>query len=330
MFDEDGNEIEPEVAEDGEEGGEEDDGEECEEEEEVNEEEQEGEENEDDEEEANEWAVAIEPEAPVVAEVIPVAPAEVSVEAPVEAPVEIPVEIPVEAPIETPAEIPAEVSAEAQAEVETAEGQEEDEEKAKAPPVEKKVDFSDIVQQKIIDTDAPPKDPTPEPEPEPEPIVEPVIEEPIVEEPVVEDFVVTKRKPKFHISEYQLKKKFYFVNKLYNLGVPSGRTFRLQSVISSIDPITVEWRRNGRLLSNTPRTSIVTDAKTNVSIVEVTRTRLQDNGRYSCTATSDFSGTITDECDVSIYLPQPQDTGDQPPTFTRLLTGINFYRLQKY
>ena len=195
-----------------------------------------------------------------------------------------------------------------------------------APPVEKKVDFSDVVQKKIIDSDAPPKDPTPEPEPVPGVVAEPVV----VEEPVVEDSVVMKRKPKFHISEYQLKKKFYFVNKLYNLGVPSGRTFRLQSVISSIDPITVEWRRNGRLLSNTPRTSIVTDAKTNVSIVEVTRTRLQDNGRYSCTATSGFCGTITDECDVSIYLPQPQDTGDQPPTFTRLITGINFYRLQKY
>ena len=330
LLDEDGNEIEPE---EGEEGGEEDDGEECEEEEEEVEEEQEAEEDEDDEEEPNEWAVAVEPEAPVVVEEVPA-----TVEAPVEVPAEVPVDPPAEAPVEAQVETPAEVPAEAQAEapVEDQGGEEEGEEEeeegegegAPKAAVEKKVDFSDVVQEKIIDTDAPPKDPTPEPEPEPvpEPVVEPVVEE----EPVVEDFVVKKRKPKFHISEYQLKKKFYFVNKLYNLGVPSGRTFRLQAIVSSIDPITFEWRRNGRLLSNTPRTSIVTNPKTNVSILEVTRSRLQDNGRYTCNVTSEFSGIITDECDVSIYLPQPQDTGDQPPTFTRLLTGINFYRLQKY
>lgn len=135
----------------------------------------------------------------------------------------------------------------------------------------------------------------------------------------------TRRKPKYHITDHRLKNSLYFVNKLHNMTIAPGKTITMQSIISSIDPIRTEWRRNGRLLSETPRTEMFFNKRTNVASIEIRKCRLQDNGKYTCIAISDLCGEVEDECEITVEKPKIE-TADQPPTFTRLITGIRFYK----
>ena len=44
---------------------------------------------------------------------------------------------------------------------------------------------------------------------------------------------------------------------------------------------------------------------------------------------NDYTEPLIDACKVNIIVPKPLESADQPPTFTRLLTGINHYKLLK-
>lgn len=206
-----------------------------------------------------------------------------------------------------------------------------------------------------------PKQPTPEKEPTPveeapveveiapevvEETVEEIIEEGAYggEEPEIdyqpierkrkEDEVehpIILRRPKFYITDFQLRKKFYFVNKLIDVEMLKGKTLRMQSVSSSIGPVTCEWRHNGRLIkAPTARKTIEFYPRKNLTILEIENTRVQDSGTYTVTVYNDYTEPLIDSCKVMITVPKPKETADQPPTFTRLLTGINHYRLVKY
>lgn len=258
-------------------------------------------------------------------------------EAPAEAPAAVTAEAPpVEAP---PAEVPAPV-----------------EEKIKTPSPEK-------------EPTPPPAEPEPVPEPEPEP--EPVKEEEVVEEVVPEELKedefdenaygvdpeteyqpsvissadtwiptykrdeiehpIILRRPKFYITDFQLRKKFFFVNKLIDMDLLKGKTLRIQSVSASIGPVTCEWRHNGRLIkAPTARKSIEFYTRKNMTVLEIENTRVQDSGTYTVTHYNDYTEPLIDSCKIQIVVPQPKETADQPPTFTRLLTGINHYRLIKF
>jgi hypothetical protein len=139
------------------------------------------------------------------------------------------------------------------------------------------------------------------------------------------------RRPKFYITDFQLRKKFYFVNKLIDVEMLKGKTLRMQSVSSSIGPVTCEWRHNGRLIkAPTARKTIEFYPRKNQTILEIENTRVQDSGTYTVTVYNDYTEPLIDSCKVMITVPKPKETADQPPTFTRLLTGINHYRLVKF
>lgn len=163
-----------------------------------------------------------------------------------------------------------------------------------------------------------------EPQIEEEPYREPsepyVRKEPEVEHPII------LRRPKFYITDFQLRKKFYFVNKLIDVEMLKGKTLRMQSVSSSIGPVTCEWRHNGRLIkAPTARKTIEFYPRKNQTILEIENTRVQDSGTYTVTVYNDYTEPLIDSCKVLITVPQPKETADQPPTFTRLLTGINHH-----
>lgn len=137
-------------------------------------------------------------------------------------------------------------------------------------------------------------------------------------------------RPKFYITDFQLRKKFFFVNKLIDVELLKGKTLRLESISSSLGPVTAEWRFNGRLLSNTARRQIEFYPRKNFAAIEIENTRVQDSGTYTVTFYNDYTEPLIDSCKVNIFVAQPKETADQPPTFTRLLTGINHYKLLKF
>lgn len=151
-----------------------------------------------------------------------------------------------------------------------------------------------------------------------------VRKEPEVEHPII------LRRPKFSITDFQLRKKFYFVNKLIDAEIMKGKTLRMQSLSSSIGPVTCEWRHNGRLVkAPTARKSIEFYPIRNQAILEIENLRVQDSGTYQCIHYNNYTEPLIDSCKIIVTVPQPKETADQPPTFTRLLTGINHYRFIK-
>lgn len=147
---------------------------------------------------------------------------------------------------------------------------------------------------------------------------------PEVEHPII------LRRPKFYITDFQLRKKFFFVNKLIDVEMMKGKTLRMESFSASIGPVTCEWRHNGRLVkAPTARKSIEFYTRKNMTVLEIENVRVQDSGTYTVTHYNDYTEPLIDSCKVLITVPQPKETADQPPTFTRLLTGINHYRLIK-
>lgn len=147
---------------------------------------------------------------------------------------------------------------------------------------------------------------------------------PEVEHPII------LRRPKFYITDFQLRKKFFFVNKLIDVEMMKGKTLRMESFSASIGPVTCEWRHNGRLVkAPTARKYIEFYPRKNMTVLEIENVRVQDSGTYTVTHYNDYTEPLIDSCKVIITVPQPKETADQPPTFTRLLTGINHYRLIK-
>lgn len=164
---------------------------------------------------------------------------------------------------------------------------------------------------------------------EPDAQIEEEYEPYVRKEPEVEHPIILRR-PKFYITDFQLRKKFYFVSKLIDVELLKGKTLRMQSLSSSIGPVTCEWRHNGRLIkAPTARKSIEFYTRKNQTILEIENTRVQDSGTYTVIHYNDYTEPLIDTCKVNIIVPQPKETADQPPTFTRLLTGINHYRLIK-
>jgi Immunoglobulin I-set domain len=144
------------------------------------------------------------------------------------------------------------------------------------------------------------------------------------------EFPMVYRKPKFYITDFQLRKKFFFVNKLIDVDLEKGKTLRIESITSSLGPVTVEWRFNGRLISSTVRRTIEFFPRKNFTAVEIENTRVQDSGTYQVTFYNNYTEPLMDFCKVNIFVPQPKEVMHQPPTFTRVLTGINHFRLYKF
>lgn len=154
--------------------------------------------------------------------------------------------------------------------------------------------------------------------------------EPYVRKVAEVEHPIILRRPKFYITDFQLRKKFYFVSKLIDVELMKGKTLRMQSISSSIGPVTCEWHHNGRLVkAPTARKYIEFYTRKNMTVLEIENTRVQDSGTYTCTHYNNYTEPLIDSCKVMITVPQPKETADQPPTFTRLLTGINHYRLIK-
>lgn len=148
-------------------------------------------------------------------------------------------------------------------------------------------------------------------------------------EPEVEHPIILNR-PKFYITDFQLRKKFHFVNKLFDIEMMKGKTLRMESFSASIGPISCEWHHNGRLVTApTYRKSIEFHKTRNMTVLEIENVRVQDSGTYTVTHYNNYTEPLIDSCKVLITVPQPKETADQPPTFTRLLTGINHYRVIK-
>lgn len=137
------------------------------------------------------------------------------------------------------------------------------------------------------------------------------------------------KRPKFHITEYQLRKKFQFVNKLIDVELVKGKTLRLESFIACLGKVSPEWRFKGRVISSTVRRTIEYNPHRNLTAIEIENTRLQDSGVYSVVWYNDYTEPMIDSCRVNITLPKSAETFEQAPTFTRLLTGINCYKLIK-
>lgn len=143
------------------------------------------------------------------------------------------------------------------------------------------------------------------------------------------EFPYIWRRPKFYITDFQLRKKFYFVNKLIDVELVKGKTLRLESFSAALGKVTVEWRFNGRIIGETHRRTIEFNPHRNLTVLEIENTRVQDSGTYSVVFYNDFTEPLIDACKVNIIVPKLLETADQPPTFTRLLTGINHYKLLK-
>lgn len=138
------------------------------------------------------------------------------------------------------------------------------------------------------------------------------------------------RRPKFYITDFQLRKKFYFVNKLIDIELLKGKTLRLQSISSSCGPVTCEWRHNGRIIhAPTARKTIEFYPRKNQAILEIENTRVLDSGTYTCIHYNNYTEPLIDSCKVTITVPKPMETADQPPTFTKLLTGTCHFKLLK-
>lgn len=168
-----------------------------------------------------------------------------------------------------------------------------------------------------------------EPEPEYDNVVEEEYEPYVRKVPEVEHPIILRR-PKFYITDFQLRKKFFFVNKLMDIEMLKGKTLRMQSISASVGPVTCEWRHNGRLIkAPTARKTIEFYTRKNMTVLEIENTRVLDSGTYTVTHYNDYTEPLIDTCKVMITVPQPKETAHQPPTFTRLLTGINHYRLLK-
>ncbi|KAG5676322.1 hypothetical protein PVAND_006168 [Polypedilum vanderplanki] len=128
------------------------------------------------------------------------------------------------------------------------------------------------------------------------------------------------RRPKFHITEYQLRKKFQFVNKLIDVELVKGKTLRLESFIACLGKVTPEWRFKGHVISSTVRRTIEYNPHRNLTAIEIENTRLQDSGVYSIVWYNDYTEPMIDSCRVNIILPKTAETFEHAPTFTRLLT----------
>lgn len=212
-------------------------------------------------------------------------------------------------------------------------------------PIEEEI--QPVEEEKIVEEEAPPppapvEEPAPPAEPEFEPIWEIIEEDPtdeygapleeedeIVEEeqepekkgPVVEHPIIL-RKPKFYITDFQMRRKFFMVNKLIDIVQLKGTTLRMQSISASIGPVTCEWKHNGRVIhAPTARKTIEFYTRKNQSILEIENTRVLDSGTYTCTHYNNYTEPLVDSCKVTITVPQVPERADQPPTFTRLLTG---------
>lgn len=143
------------------------------------------------------------------------------------------------------------------------------------------------------------------------------------------DYPRILRRPKFYITDFQLQKKFYFVNKLMDIELLKGKTLRLESISSSMGPVTAEWRFNGRIIGNTARRTIEFWPRKNNTAVEIENTRVQDSGNYTVTFYNNFTEPLIDTCKVTIVVPKPAEVVHQPPTFTRLLTGTKYFKFIK-
>lgn len=145
------------------------------------------------------------------------------------------------------------------------------------------------------------------------------------QEPVKKDTVehpIILRKPKYQITDFQLRRKFFMVNKLVNVEQLKGTTLKLESFSASVGPITCEWRHNGRLIhAPTARKNIYFYSIRNQAVLEIENTRVQDSGTYTCTHYNNYTEPLIDSCKVTITVPKVAERADQPPTFTRLLTG---------
>jgi hypothetical protein len=137
------------------------------------------------------------------------------------------------------------------------------------------------------------------------------------------------RRPKYYITDFQLKKKFFFVNKLIDVELMKGKTLRIESMCATVGPVTAEWRFNGRLIGNTARRTIEFFPRKNFSAVEIENTRVQDSGNYTVTFYNNYTEPLIDTCKVNIIVPKPAEVVQQPPTFTRLLTGTKYFKFIK-
>lgn len=108
-----------------------------------------------------------------------------------------------------------------------------------------------------------------------------------------------------------------------------GKTLRLESISSSMGPVTAEWRFNGRIIGNTARRTIEFWPRKNNTAVEIENTRVQDSGNYTVTFYNNFTEPLIDTCKVTIVVPKPAEVVHQPPTFTRLLTGTKYFKFIK-
>lgn len=114
-----------------------------------------------------------------------------------------------------------------------------------------------------------------------------------------------------------ITKQFCVVTHLLNQTVLQGKDLHLSWCVKAFDDLEAKWTKNGqlvafgnRILSNVTKDGMIT--------LEIKRVELSDSGKYRCTAKSRKYGTITQECNVTVF---KVASGDEPPDFTQKIKG---------
>lgn len=116
-----------------------------------------------------------------------------------------------------------------------------------------------------------------------------------------------------------ITKPFCVVSHLLNHTVLEGRDLKLSWVVKAFDELEATWTKNGQLVAFGRRvlSQVTLDG---LICLEIHEARLSDSGKYRCTVKSKKYGSITQECQVTVF---KVGSSEVAPSFTRLMRGIS-------
>lgn len=115
-----------------------------------------------------------------------------------------------------------------------------------------------------------------------------------------------------------ITKPFCVVAHLLNHTVLEGKDLKLSWVVKAFDELEATWTKNGKLVAFGRRvlSQVTLDGLISLEIHEA---RLSDSGIYRCTVKSKKYGSLTQECQVTVF---KVGSSEVAPSFTRLMRGI--------
>lgn len=119
-----------------------------------------------------------------------------------------------------------------------------------------------------------------------------------------------------------ITKEFCVVTHLLNQTVLQSKDLHLSWCVKAFDDLEAKWTKNGQLIAFGNRI-LQNVTKDGMITLEIKRTELSDSGMYRCTAKSRKYGTITQQCQVTVF---KVASGDEPPDFTQKIKGKVYSR----